>query len=362
MFLRFPISPKAAMFSTVAGLSLASGCAQLVCGEGTTEGDGVCSAEIVRCGPGTVASGGECVIENQKQCGDDTVLRGDDCVSAAKQYVHAPFEPGSILTVSQGYHGYYSHSGSSTYAVDFSADEGTTVVAARGGVVLATRSDSDHGCPDTSCADEANYVVIDHGDATFGNYFHLEYDGVDVEIGEVVAAGHPIGRSGNTGYSSGPHLHLQVEDVFNQSLPMRFEELMDESEGVPSVGLPWVSENTEGDSEDTTWSSCPADTFAHMGVGLDDGVPCSMVQTDTPYTISGQVYSGSGLVQVSRWAYGLYDWQYECFELDDDGNFSAEIEWDSNIHYDDAWLMIAAADEWCWSYQSWAVSVWNSLQ
>ena len=302
------------------------------------------------------------MIEDQKQCGDDTVLRGEECVAAAKQYVHAPFEAGSILTVSQGFHGYYSHNGSSTYAIDFSVSEGTPIVASRGGVVLATRSDSDHGCPDTSCADDANYVVIDHGDATFGTYLHLEYDGVDVDVGETVAVGQRIGRSGNTGFSSGPHLHLQIDDIFSQSLPVRFEELLEDSEGIPSVGLPWVSENTEGTPEDTDWSTCPDDAFAHMGIGLDDGVPCSMVQTDTPYTISGQVYSGAGMAQISRWAYGLFDWEYQCVELDEDGNFSAEIEWDSQIHYGDAWLMIAAADDWCWAYQSWAVSVWNALQ
>jgi|GEM_PF-3527407 len=360
--MRFSITGRATLVSLATAALVNGGCAQLVCGDGTSEAEGICQAEVTTCGPGTIYQEGECVIEDQKQCGDDTVLRGDECVSAEKQYVSAPFEPDTELVVSQGFHGYYSHYGSSTYAVDFSVAEGTTIVAARGGIVRATRSDSDSGCPDTSCADDANYVVIDHGDATFATYLHLEYDGVDVEVGDMVATGQPIGRSGNTGFSSGPHLHLEISDVFGQSLPVRFEELLEESEGVPSVGLPWFSDNTEGEAVDTDWSTCPADTYAHMGVELDEGAPCSVVTKDTPYTISGKVFSGTGMAQVARWAYGLYDWEYECVELDEDGYFSAEFEWDSDIHYTDAWFMVAAADDWCWTYQSWAVSVWQTLE
>ena len=50
-------------------------------------------------------------------------------------------------------------------------------------------------------------VVIDHGDAHFSVYQHLMHDGALVHEGDVVAQGQLIGRSGNTGYSTEPHLH-----------------------------------------------------------------------------------------------------------------------------------------------------------
>ena len=55
-----------------------------------------------------------------------------------------------------------------------------------------------------------NYVVIDHGDHTFGRYYHLDQNGAEVVMGETVAAGQLIGRSGNSGATFGPHLHFDV--------------------------------------------------------------------------------------------------------------------------------------------------------
>jgi hypothetical protein len=338
-------------------------CNGLICGDGTVETDGVCQSEVLVCGPGTVQSGNSCVLEDQIQCGDDTVLRGETCVSATKQYVWSPFEAGVEISVSQSFHGYFSHNGSASYAVDFPADEGTTITAVRPGIVRATRSDSDTGCGDTSCAADANYIVVDHGDGTFAGYWHLQYDGVDVEVGERVGAGHPIARSGNTGFSTGPHLHLQVDDVFSQSLPMRFEELLEDTGGTPSAGVVWSSANvlTEPDTS-LQWSDCPADSFAHMGVELDSGTPCSTITTDESYTVSGTVFRADGQVMIAQWGYGDWDWDYSCYPLDDDGRFSAEVSWDSSEHWDDTWLMIAAADDNCWSFQSWATSIWVSIE
>ena len=54
-----------------------------------------------------------------------------------------------------------------------------------------------------------NYVVVAHGD-TISKYMHLS--SVSVEEGQDLAAGDSVGKVGNTGHSTGPHLHLQVED------------------------------------------------------------------------------------------------------------------------------------------------------
>ncbi len=121
-----------------------------------------------------------------------------------------PFAKGSRVVVSQGFNGEATHKGASRYAIDFPAKVGTPVYAARGGTVAATASHYTAGAFDSSLASKANHVLIEHDDHTFAQYAHLKVDGVAVRTGERVAKGTLIGYSGNTGYSSGPHLHFEV--------------------------------------------------------------------------------------------------------------------------------------------------------
>jgi murein DD-endopeptidase MepM/ murein hydrolase activator NlpD len=137
-----------------------------------------------------------------------------------------PFEKGRSFRVSQGYNGRLSHHGVNRYAVDFAMPEGTTVCAAREGIVVDLKESSETGGPDKKHKDEANYVSIAHADGTVGEYHHLQRDGVLVEIGVRVAAGQAIALSGDTGYSTFPHLHFGVYSAANaermQSHPITF--------------------------------------------------------------------------------------------------------------------------------------------
>ena len=56
-----------------------------------------------------------------------------------------------------------------------------------------------------------NFVMIDHGNGYISHYYHLAEDSVKVSRGETVQAGQVIGYMGNTGYSTGAHLHFQLE-------------------------------------------------------------------------------------------------------------------------------------------------------
>lgn len=142
-----------------------------------------------------------------------------------------PFAPGSAYKVTQGYNGHYSHTGSDQYAVDFKMPVGTPIYAARGGVVAKVKDDSSKGGADRKFENHANYVLIRHDDGTLGNYAHLSRGGVKVVVGQRVEAGDLIALSGNTGFSSGAHLHFSVfktkDGKGRVSIPVKFETAAD---------------------------------------------------------------------------------------------------------------------------------------
>lgn len=121
-----------------------------------------------------------------------------------------PFESGRMFPVSQGFHGKYSHTGGDCFSIDFKMPEGTPVHAARDGVVVGTKDDSDAGGSDKKFEWDANYILIRHSDGTLGHYVHLKRGGCRVKVGQKVKTGEMIGQSGNTGHSTGPHLHFAV--------------------------------------------------------------------------------------------------------------------------------------------------------
>jgi len=83
--------------------------------------------------------------------------------------------------------------------VDFAVSTGTPVMAANDGVVVGTPYDADGF---------GNYVQVQHRDGHSSYYGHLASKGVSE--GQEVTAGQVIGVSGNSGNSTGPHLHFEV--------------------------------------------------------------------------------------------------------------------------------------------------------
>lgn len=153
--------------------------------------------------------------------GSTLATHDDSCV------YRLPFAPGSAYKVTQGYNGQYSHHGSDLYAVDFKMPVGTPIHATRGGVIAKVKDDSSKGGADRKYENQANYVLIRHDDGTLGNYAHLSKNGVKVGIGQRVEAGDLIALSGNTGFSSGAHLHFSVfktkDGKGRVSIPVKFE-------------------------------------------------------------------------------------------------------------------------------------------
>jgi len=137
-----------------------------------------------------------------------------------------PFDHATKHCITQGYNGRFTHSGENQYALDFDLKAGTPVHAARGGVVAEVKTDSSVGGIGPEFDQKGNYILIAHADGSFGNYVHLQRHGSRVRPGDIVDAGDLIGYSGNTGRTSGPHLHFDVRVPTlkgrMRSVPVRF--------------------------------------------------------------------------------------------------------------------------------------------
>ena len=128
-------------------------------------------------------------------------------------YFHAPTE--GVITSEFGLLRSYNGADPTDFhsGLDFAGALGTEVFAGNAGVVAWTGETERRG----------RGVIIDHGGGVFTSYWHLA--NVATEPGTAVAAGALIGRIGNTGLSTGAHLHWELT-VY----------------GVPVDPLPWLRE------------------------------------------------------------------------------------------------------------------------
>jgi murein DD-endopeptidase MepM/ murein hydrolase activator NlpD len=139
------------------------------------------------------------------------VLGAPGAVHTPHESYRAPFAVGASYQISQAYPNRITHtSPESQYAVDMALPDGTPVYAAREGMVINLRHDSFHGAASVVMMDQANMVEILHDDGTIAIYAHLHWDSVRVQAGQHVQRGEYIADSGNTGFTTGPHLHFAV--------------------------------------------------------------------------------------------------------------------------------------------------------
>ncbi len=148
-----------------------------------------------------------------------------------------------VVKITQGWHGPFSHQDlgggrtDMTFAVDFSAEEDTPVVAARAGkpriVVDHHQSHYEGDDPKIGLAvNTTNLVIIEHRDGTeveYTVYSHLKPGSVPEKVknGQMVDEGEQIGLSGKSGWVPVPHVHFQVlsrksPDQRLRSRPVRF--------------------------------------------------------------------------------------------------------------------------------------------
>ncbi len=147
--------------------------------------------------------------------------------SANAGYI-APFSAGREFPITQAFPDTMTHQTlDSVYAVDIAMPIGTDVLAARGGVVFDVASNNYRGGLDLlRDGDAANIIRVVHDDGTHALYAHLNLNSIRVKPGDRVRAGQYIADSGNTGFTSGPHLHFAVQrnaGLRVESLPVAFK-------------------------------------------------------------------------------------------------------------------------------------------
>lgn len=152
------------------------------------------------------------------------------------------------------------------------ATRGTPVLASAGGTVSASLDSASGG----------KMVVIDHGDGWQTRYLHM--DSRLVAVGNNIGQGHQIGTVGNTGQSTGPHLH------FEQKLNGVVQQAWFNGHAVP---LTWsynqhfeTSANACGGTPDKFWVDTFADAPGHSTPGG---------------TVTGKLYKGTNYVFCRVW-------------------------------------------------------------
>jgi len=161
-----------------------------------------------------------------------TVFGQDDPLLfvGVEPFYELPFIKGNArYLLVQGVGGRFSHTGDNAWSFDWSMARGTPVIASRDGAVVSLRNDAnDRDLPLENR--RANFVRIRHSNGEVSCYAHL--DSTSVIVGQIVKKGDRIGASGNTGFSTQPHLHFHVEKE-GITIPVAFRDVVG---GIPRVG------------------------------------------------------------------------------------------------------------------------------
>jgi murein DD-endopeptidase MepM/ murein hydrolase activator NlpD len=104
---------------------------------------------------------------------------------------------------------------------------GTKILAARDGIVVRVKEDGNKGGLNKKYRPYGNNIVIQHADGSRAGYWHFQYNGAMVNVGDSVKKGQVIALSGKTGYAALPHLHFLVWTFSSrgnwQQIPTRFQ-------------------------------------------------------------------------------------------------------------------------------------------
>lgn len=155
---------------------------------------------------------------------NDFVETYDNQLNTLEEILHGvPLGKPTLGSISSGYgyrrnpftgNGLGFHSG-----IDFRGSIGDTIKATAGGVVIFAAYNGAYG----------RSIVIKHSETLQTSYSHLNK--IDVKVGDVISSGQNIGQLGNTGRSTGPHLHYEISFNNKKINPINYFNFEEEEEG-----------------------------------------------------------------------------------------------------------------------------------
>jgi murein DD-endopeptidase MepM/ murein hydrolase activator NlpD len=228
-----------------------------------------------------------------------------------------PYPAGTTMGVSQGWGGTWSHTGNLYYGIDFNlpgtADLGLHVLAVADGTV--TYRYDDCTCEGCSCnGGWGNAIVIDHGNGEFSKYTHFQVDSIPnwIQVGTQVCRGLHIGNLGNTGASTGSHLHFQFQSAGTLNGTSISFDRFSETSAEPQEGGSYTSSNQE-------LSTC----------GPPE--PCSVTVEGETTVIDDQTdcLNRTGAYWWDE-SYGHDDHHYFTYTIDDP-NPDSSATWEANV-------------------------------
>jgi murein DD-endopeptidase MepM/ murein hydrolase activator NlpD len=158
--------------------------------------------------PGVAAASVEAQAKAQAKAADQAKQNAAKVKKTAAKKAASWMDPVKNYKLSAGFGlggNMWSHKHSGQ---DFAVPIGTNVMAAHSGTVVKAGPNGGGDGPAYG-----NAIVIKHGNGTYSQYAHLSR--IDVHIGQTVSTGQHIALSGNTGNSSGPHLHFEIRTTPN---------------------------------------------------------------------------------------------------------------------------------------------------
>jgi murein DD-endopeptidase MepM/ murein hydrolase activator NlpD len=149
-------------------------------------------------------------------------------MAITKNVYALPFRKKDLIKVLSDPRAHFAHF---RHAIDFILPEASKILAPRAGKVVDIKVDSRQGGAEPKYNDikYVNYMTLEHSDGEYSQYIHLKHKGALVELGKEVKLGQPIALSGNTGFTTTPHLHFMVFKLNKtkigwESLKVRFKE------------------------------------------------------------------------------------------------------------------------------------------
>ncbi|NBC28115.1 MAG: peptidoglycan DD-metalloendopeptidase family protein [Bacteroidetes bacterium] len=294
---------------------------------------------------------------------------------------------GAILDYSGGTHTYDGHSGTDLSIRNFrEMDQGVPVYAAADGVVSLSRSEfndrNTEWAPDLG--PQWNGVAIFHNDSTVSRYLHFRKHSTVVETDEFVEAGDLLGYVGSSGFSTNPHLHMDVIMIDEQE-NLRFRDPWEGPEN-SEPGM-WQSQLSYLGNEHLTVYDTGIATRASMGgeiqfiwadflerlpepetMGMNEPelvfwINAQVIPGD-PYRVQilkpdGTVYGqGSGsFSSKTRFGYWYFLWNFDGFVSENDHGewrariFGADSEGDLNVVLAEKTFTVGAETSWAPRFQ-----------